>query len=94
MAEYAYNTLKIHKVAIWTDRGMDYTTGLTKYFEKRFKDLGGEVVLSDVFMTSDQDFSALVSRLKSTEGIQGVYADSVRSGHGRHHHQADPRSRT
>ena len=76
MAEYAYNKLGIHKIAIWTDRGMDYTTGLTKYFTKRFEKLGGKVVLSDVFMTSDQDFSALVSRLKSTEGVEGVYAAS------------------
>ena len=31
MAEYAYNTLGIHNIVVWTDNAMDYTKGLSKY---------------------------------------------------------------
>jgi branched-chain amino acid transport system substrate-binding protein len=76
MAEYAYTTLGLKTVAVWTDNAMDYTTGLTKYFVERFTALGGKVVLEDVYMTTDQDFSALVARLQSTEGVEGLFASS------------------
>jgi branched-chain amino acid transport system substrate-binding protein len=76
MAEYAYTTLGIKTVAVWTDNAMDYTTGLTKYFTERFTALGGKIVLEDVYMTTDQDFSALVARLQSTEGVEGLFASS------------------
>ena len=76
MAEYAYNKLGIHNVAVWTDNAMDYTTGLSKYFKERFTKLGGKIVLEDSYMTTDQDFSAQVARLKSTDGVDGVFASS------------------
>ncbi|MGV8989485.1 MAG: ABC transporter substrate-binding protein [Cypionkella sp.] len=76
MAEYAYGTLGLRNIAVWTDNGMDYTTGLSKYFVDRFTALGGTVAISDVYMTSDQDFSALVARLQSTAGVDGVFASS------------------
>ncbi|BDA83606.1 amino acid ABC transporter substrate-binding protein [Aureimonas sp. SA4125] len=76
MAEYAYTTLGIKTVAVWTDNAMDYTTGLSKYFVERYTALGGKVVLEDVYMTTDQDFSALVARLQSTEGVEGLFASS------------------
>ncbi|WAJ28183.1 ABC transporter substrate-binding protein [Antarcticirhabdus aurantiaca] len=76
MAEYAYGTLGLRNVAVWTDNAMDYTTGLSRYFTERFTELGGKVVLEDVYMTTDQDFSALVSRLQSTEGVDAIFASS------------------
>lgn len=76
MAEYAYDTLGLRNIAVWTDNGMDYTTGLSKYFTERFTALGGTVAIADVYMTSDTDFSALVSRLQSTSGVDGVFASS------------------
>jgi branched-chain amino acid transport system substrate-binding protein len=76
MAEYAYDKLGIHNVAVWTDNAMDYTTGLSKYFKERFTDLGGKVVLEDTYMTTDQDFSAMVARLKSTDGVDALFASS------------------
>jgi branched-chain amino acid transport system substrate-binding protein len=76
MAEYAYNELKLRNVAIWTDNAMDYTTGLTRYFTERFKALGGTVAAEDVYMTTDQDFSALVARLQSTGGVDALFASS------------------
>lgn len=76
MAEYAYGEMGLRNVAVWTDNAMDYTTGLSKYFKERFTELGGAIALEDVYMTSDQDFSALVARLQSTDGIDGVFASS------------------
>lgn len=76
MAEYAYDTLGLRNVAVWTDNAMDYTTGLSKYFKERFTELGGTIALEDVYMTSDQDFSALVARLQSADGIDALFASS------------------
>lgn len=76
MAEYAYNELGLRTIAVWTDNAMDYTTGLSKYFKERFEALGGTIALEDVYMTTDQDFSALVSRLQSTEGVDALFASS------------------
>ncbi len=76
MAEYAYDTLGLRNIAVWTDNGMDYTTGLSKYFTERFTSLGGTVAVEDVYMTTDTDFSALVARLQSTAGVDGVFASS------------------
>jgi branched-chain amino acid transport system substrate-binding protein len=76
MAEYAYNTLGVHTVVMWTDNAMDYTKGLSKYFQERFTQLGGKVLLNDIYMTEDKDFSALVSRLKANADAQAVFASS------------------
>jgi branched-chain amino acid transport system substrate-binding protein len=76
MAEYAYKTLGVHNIVIWTDNAMDYTKGLSKYFQDRFTQLGGKVLLNDIYMTDDKDFSALVSRLKANPDAQAVFASS------------------
>jgi branched-chain amino acid transport system substrate-binding protein len=76
MAEYAYNTLGVKSVVMWTDNAMDYTKGLSKFFENRFTELGGKVLLNDIYMTEDKDFSALVSRLKANADAQAVFASS------------------
>ena len=76
MAEYAYNTLGVHNVVVWTDNAMDYTKGLSKFFQDRFTQLGGKVLLNDIYMTEDKDFSALVSRLKANPDAQAVFASS------------------
>lgn len=76
MAEYAYKKLGLRNVAVWTDKAMDYTTGLSKYFTERFKALGGKIAIQDVYMTSDQDFSALVARLQGKSGVDGIFASS------------------
>ena len=76
MAEYAFNTLGVKSVAVWTDNAMDYTTGLSKYFKERFTALGGKVVVEDIYTTTDQDFSAQVARLQSTGGVDALFASS------------------
>jgi branched-chain amino acid transport system substrate-binding protein len=76
MAEYAYNTLGVRQIAVWTDEAMDYAIGLSKYFEKRFESLGGSIVVSGAYVTSDRDFSALVARLRANPDVEAVFASS------------------
>lgn len=76
MAEYAFKHLGVRKLAVWTDEAMDYTIGLSKYFEKRFKRLGGKIVANDFYRTSDRDFSAQVARLQTDPDVQAVFASS------------------
>ena len=74
MAEYAFNTLGIKELVVWTDNGMDYTTGLSKFFQERYQKLGGKIVHNDVFLTGDRDFSAQVARLQSNQGAKALFA--------------------
>src|SRR5699024_6244827 len=63
-----------HNIAVWTDQGMDYTKALSKYFRKRYKELGGNIVLKGKYMSGDKDFSAQVTRLESSiDKIGGVF---------------------
>lgn len=66
IADYTYNQLKARKVVVWTDNSMDFTKALSKFFKQRFQELGGEIILEDFFMMGDKDFSAQISRLKTT----------------------------
>jgi len=65
-AEYAYNTLKAKTVYLLVDKGMEYTLLLGKYFKERFVELGGKVVLEDTYQTGDKDYSAQITKMKST----------------------------
>ncbi len=67
IADYAAQTLRVKKAAVWTDGTMDFTTALSAFFTKRFTARGGRVVLTDTFRSGDRDFSALVTRLKNAD---------------------------
>jgi branched-chain amino acid transport system substrate-binding protein len=64
-AEYAFNTLKYKNVYLLTDQGTEYTKLLSKYFQERFTELGGQVVLEDSYQTGDKDFSAQIAKVKA-----------------------------
>lgn len=66
-AEFAYNDLHAKKAYILTDKAMDYTVTLSKYFKERFTKLAGpdSIVLEDSYQTSDVDFKAQITRLKA-----------------------------
>ncbi len=44
MATFAFNSLRITKVAIMAKSGDEYSEGLAEYFARTFKDLGGTIV--------------------------------------------------
>lgn len=64
-AEYIYNTLGIKKVATLTGLS-DWPVGLNKSFEKRFKELGGEIVLSETNEQNAKDLKTQLTKIKNS----------------------------
>lgn len=64
LAEFAYNDLKAHKVAILKDVGKDYSVGLTQSIEDNYKRLGGEVLPVVSYGSNDQDFRAILTQVR------------------------------
>jgi branched-chain amino acid transport system substrate-binding protein len=64
-AEYMYGTLNCKTAWLLWDKGTEYTTLLAKYWQERFTELGGTVVLQDQYSQGDTDFSAQITRLKA-----------------------------
>jgi branched-chain amino acid transport system substrate-binding protein len=67
IADYAYDTMGLRRVYVWTDNSMDFTRALTKFFVERFTERGGEIVEEDFFMMGDTDFSAQIARLEAVD---------------------------
>ncbi|HAG90240.1 MAG TPA: ethanolamine utilization protein EutJ [Bdellovibrionales bacterium] len=65
MAKFAFEDLKVKKVAILKDLKSDYSLGLTEFFEKKFKELGGEITSIQNFQTGDTDFKAQLTAIRS-----------------------------
>ena len=64
IADFAYTTLKIRTVAVWTEKSREYTRVLSRFFKDHFVDLGGKILSEDVFIRKRKDFSALITKLK------------------------------
>lgn len=64
MAKYAYEDLKLRKVAIMTDRKLPYSTGLSDVFARAFKSLGGEIVAEEKYESGNIDFKAQLTNIK------------------------------
>lgn len=65
MARFTYDNLKLKKVAVLRDLKSDYSSGLAEFFEKKFKELGGEIVSEQTFSTGDSDFNGQLTRIRS-----------------------------
>lgn len=72
MANFAANTLKAKKVAIFTDVKSDYSKGLAKFFKEGFLKTGGEVVAELDFNGGDKDFKGQLTAIK-TAGPEAVF---------------------
>jgi branched-chain amino acid transport system substrate-binding protein len=59
-AEWAFEELGARSVVVLYDQGMIYTRLLHGYFEQRFEQLGGEVVLSRPFDSFDLDSATMI----------------------------------
>jgi branched-chain amino acid transport system substrate-binding protein len=64
MAKFAYDTLKVKKVAILVDVRSDYSVGLQTFFGQAFKKLGGTIVTEQSFSQGDSDFRAQLTAIK------------------------------
>lgn len=65
LTKFATNTLKVKKIAILKDVKNAYSTGLADFFEKEFKNAGGEIVEVQSFSSGDKDFKAQLTAIKS-----------------------------
>ena len=72
--------LKAGKAAILTDQASPYSVGLQEEFEKAFTQLGGKVVSKQTYQGGDQDFSAQLTAIRSSEPdvvfLPGYYTDA------------------
>ena len=80
MAKFAYESLKKKKAAIVTDVASDYSQGLAKVFDTKFKELGGTVVSGNYSYTQgDRDFRSLLRKVKRAQPdvvfIPGYYSE-------------------
>ena len=64
MAKFMIDNLKLKKVAILRDVS-DYSMGLADNFAKEVKAMGGEVIIDVSYGTSDIDFKAQLTQIKS-----------------------------
>ena len=65
MAEYAVNKLNLHTAYIMNNAGKEVSYLVTGYFQTRFQELGGKVLLVDNYQTGDKDYSAEITKFKS-----------------------------
>lgn len=64
MAKFARQNLKLKRVAVLKDLKSDYSLGLAEYFEKTFKELGGEIVSVENYQSDDTDFKAQLTQIR------------------------------
>lgn len=64
-ATYAKENLGMNKAAVLMDMTNDYAVGLSNFFTRSFKKLGGEVVANLKYQSGDQDFTAQLTDLIS-----------------------------
>lgn len=76
MAQYAYEQLKLRRVALWADDGTDYTKTVAKFFEDAFTALGGAVVRTD-YPSDETDFAKLINAFKKSDPpFDAIYSAS------------------
>jgi len=65
LAKFAFNDLKARRVAVLKDIQQDYSVGLTDAVVKTFTALGGQVLDPVSYSSGDQDFRAVLTRIRS-----------------------------
>ena len=80
MAKFAYESLKKKKAATVIDVASDYSRGLAKVFDAKFKELGGSVVSGNYSYTQgDKDFRSLLRRINRAKPdvvfVPGYYTE-------------------
>lgn len=79
MAQFARNNLSLSKVALLKDIKNDYSIGLADFFQKKFTELGGDIVASESYSENDIEFRSQLTNLlsKNPEAlfIPGYYTE-------------------
>jgi len=63
-AKFAMDNLDAQTAAVFLDQGNDYVRGLAEVFINEFSAMGGEVVVEESYTAEDQDFSAILTKVK------------------------------
>src|SRR5205823_1462710 len=72
MAKFASSNLKLKRVAVFKAQDRPYSTGLADNFVTAFKALGGEIVASESYASTDTDFKAQLTSIKA-QNPEGVF---------------------
>lgn len=72
MAKFAFDHLKLRRVAVLKAVNSDYSMGLSKVFIDEFKKMGGEIVADLSYQSQDVDFKAQLTQIKS-KNPQGIF---------------------
>jgi branched-chain amino acid transport system substrate-binding protein len=81
MADFAFDTLKLTKLAVWDDQE-PFGLGVANNFAKEFTTKGGTVVDRVGFKTATKpDFKSWLNKAK-TDGAQGIYAGATSASYG------------
>lgn len=67
IADYAIDDLGATTSWMLVDQAYDFTTALATFYEERFTERGGEIVLQDTYQSGDTDFSAQIARLQALD---------------------------
>jgi branched-chain amino acid transport system substrate-binding protein len=81
MAEYAVETLGHKKIAVIYNNADEYSTGVKEAFTAKVKELGGEVVAEEAFVSNAVDFTTQLTTIKGTDAeiifVPAYYQDAA-----------------
>ena len=66
VAKFALDQLKAKNAAVLYDVASEYNKGIAEFFKQTFEENGGKVVSFETYTTNDKDFSAQLTKIKST----------------------------
>ncbi|MEK7722911.1 MAG: ABC transporter substrate-binding protein [Acidobacteriota bacterium] len=72
MAKFAFETLKMRRIALLTDFNSDYAKGLSESFATTFTRLGGRIISQKTYFQGDEDYSQQLLAIKKTNP-QAIY---------------------
>ncbi len=75
MAEFGYTKLGLRKIAV-VEHQIEWAEIIGPAFEKKFEELGGEIVFVEKVLTNEKDFRTILSKVKES-GADGVYAPLI-----------------
>jgi branched-chain amino acid transport system substrate-binding protein len=81
LAKFAYNDLKVRRVAVLKDIQQDYSVGLTDSITKNFTTLGGQVLPPVSYSSGDADFKAILTQVRAQKPdamfVTGYYPEAA-----------------
>jgi branched-chain amino acid transport system substrate-binding protein len=66
VAAFIYRKLAFKKAAVLFDEASEYNKGIAEVFKAEFARIGGQVIAFESYSTGDKDFSAQLSKIKSS----------------------------